>query len=83
VEIGLDVGASPTALAPVAGSDVGLHANDRFEPCLPGLILKLPGCVEIAVIRDGQRRLFEFEGAADQVIYAVRPVEKGVLAVAV
>jgi hypothetical protein len=39
--------------------------------------------VEIPVIRDRQRRLLELERPGDQVIDAVRAIEKGVLRVAV
>ena len=39
--------------------------------------------MEIAVIRNRERRLLEFERAGDQIVDSVRSVEEGVLRVAV
>jgi hypothetical protein len=83
VEIRFDVGSRPSALATVSRGHVGLHPDDRAEAGLPGLILELPRRVKIPVVSNRQRRLFELEGASDQVTDAVRPIQEGVLAVAV
>ena len=71
------------ALAPVAGSDIGLHTNDRLDSCSPGFLLKVPGAVEISVIGDCEGRLFELLRAADQIANAIGTVEQRIFGMAV
>ena len=81
--VGLGAGHGARAFAPRAGGDVRLHADDRLELRLLGLLLELPRRVQVTMIGDRERRHLEFEGARDQIIDPVRPVEQGVLGVAV
>ena len=83
MEVRLDLGTNPASLSPVPRSDVRLHPDDRLETGLAGLILELPGRVEVAMVGDRERGLFELQGPGDQVVDTVRPVQQGVLAVAV
>jgi hypothetical protein len=83
VVVRLGAGLGAPALEPRAGGDVGLHAEDRLELGLAGLLLELPRRVHVAVIRHGERRHLELLGAADQRIDPVGAVEKRVLGVAV
>src|SRR5215510_13793582 len=75
-------GAAPTLRPSVTGGDVRLHADDRFDLRLFGLLLELPGGVEISVVGDRQGRLLELLGAADQVVDPVCAVKKRVFRVA-
>ena len=50
---------------PVSWRDVRFHADDRFDLRFLGLLLELPGGVEITVIGDRQRRLLQLLGAFD------------------
>ena len=61
-----------------AGRDIPLHADDGLEAGFSGLFLKLPRGVQISVVRNGERGLFEFLRAFNQVVDAVRPVEERV-----
>ena len=78
----LGAGRGASALAPVAGRDVRLHADDRLELRLSRLLLELPGGVQVAVIGDRQGGLLELLGAPDQVIDPVGAVEERVFRVA-
>ena len=71
------------ALAPVARGDVRLHADDRLHARLARLLLKFPGRVQIAVVRDGQGGLFELLRPGNQVFDPVRAVEERILGMAV
>ena len=71
------------ALAPIAGGDVGLHANDRLDSCFLRLLLEVPGAVKISVIGDRECRLFELLRAADQIANAIGTVEQRIFGMAV
>jgi hypothetical protein len=73
----------PGAKAAIPRRDVRLHADDRLDAGLLGLLLKAPGRVEIAVVGDCQRRLLELERALYEVIDPVRPVQQRILGVTV
>lgn len=65
------------------GRDIGLHADDRLDVVLARLGPELVGAVDIAVVggRDGGHPLRR--GGAEQFVDPGRPVEHGVLGVAV
>jgi len=69
------------ALAPITRCHVGFHADDRLEARLPGFLLEVPGGVQVAVVRDGQRGLLELPRAANQIVNPVRSIEQRVLRV--
>ncbi len=73
--------ACPHPFPSVAGSHVGFHPDDGFDPIFPGGFLEGPGPEEAPVVGEGQGRHLEFLSAADQVRDAVRSVQKGVLRV--
>ena len=81
VEIVLFALGGTGAVASVTAGDVGFHPNDGFELGLFGFFLEFPRGVQIAVIRDGEGRLFELLRAGDQVVNPVRAVEERVLGV--
>ena len=69
--------------SPIAGGDVCLHSDDRLELRFAGLLLKLPGGVQITVIGNRQGGLLELLGPPDQVFDPVCAVEEGVFGMAV
>ena len=71
----LRAGRGPAALAPVTGSDVRFHTDDRLDAGLFGLLLKVPGRVQIAVVRDGEGGLFELLRAPNQIVYPVGSIQ--------
>ena len=69
--------------AAVAVRDVGLAADDRLDPPGAGLLLEFPRAVEVAVVREGEGGHAQFDRPLHQVVYPVRAVEEGVLAMCV
>jgi hypothetical protein len=66
---------------PITGRDVGLHAENGFEIVFARELLEGPGAEHAAVIGERQCRHAQIEAAPDQVIDAIRPVKKRILAV--
>jgi hypothetical protein len=83
VVVGLAAVAGTGALAPVAGGDVCLHADDGLDSCFLRLLLKVPGAVKISVIGYREGGLFELLRAADQIANAIGTVEQRVFGMAV
>lgn len=79
--VGLAV-AFPLLDSAVSGSDIGFHPEDGTDACFPCFLLKFPRPVQVAMIGDCERGLFELLGAQNQVIYSVRTVKKRVFGVA-
>jgi hypothetical protein len=75
VVVGLYSRAHPSTLAPIARSDVGFHPDDRLDPALLGFFLEIPGCVQVAVVRDCEGGLFELLRAPNQIVYSVSSVQ--------
>ena len=72
----MEVGFTPVAADAIAGasiarSDIGFHADDRFEPRFFGLFLELPRTVKVTVIGYGEGGLLEFQRFIDEIINAV------------
>jgi hypothetical protein len=68
--------ADPVASASVARSNIGFHADDRFYARFFSFFLEVPGSVEVAVVRDREGWLLEFESPVDEVVDPVGAVEK-------
>ena len=66
-------------LPAVARGHVGFHAQDGLQVVGLGLLLKVPGAVHAAMVRQGQCRHLELFGFPDQVGQPVRSVEERVL----
>ena len=72
----------PRAVEPAgAGRDVGLHADDRLDPCRLALGHEVIGAEHVAVVRHRQRRHAHLGGLGEQVVHPRGAVEHGVLAV--
>ena len=70
-------------LAPVAGRDVGLVANDRVDARRLALAVKLDRPIEVAVVGEGQRVHAAGLGVRNEFGDAIRAVEQAVMAVTV
>ena len=77
------VAADAIAGASIAWRDIGFHADNRLEARLLRLFLELPRPVKVTVIGYGEGRLLKFQCLRDEIIDAVRAVEKGVFGMAV
>src|SRR5262249_18041426 len=71
------------AVAPLAGGDVRLVADDRIDGCLAALAIEFDGPVEVAVVRQSAGVHAQFLDASSQLGNAAGPVEQAVMAVAV
>ena len=65
----------------ITEGDVGLAADDRFDPPSACQIVEMERAVQVSMIRERQRRHPELGGAIDEHVQLVRAVEKGVFAV--
>ena len=75
MEVRLATRCGARALAPIAGGHVGFHPDDRLYFRVLRLLLKIPGCVQIAVVGDGEGGLFQLLRASNQVVYPVRSIQ--------
>src|SRR5207248_10946819 len=66
-------------IEPTGGGHVRLVADDRIEPRLLALVVKLDRAIEIAVIGNGARAHPELLGLFDQLRYAVGAIEQAVV----
>src|SRR5688500_9817139 len=73
----------PAPLAPVPRCHVGFHADDRFDTGLLGLLLEIPGCVQVPVVSDREGGLLQLLRTPNQVVYPVGSVQQGVFRVTV
>ena len=62
-------------------ADVDLAAENRLDPCLPGLLVELDGAGERAVVGEPDGGHLELGGAGRERRDAARPVEDRVLGV--
>src|SRR3569833_2469255 len=83
MEVRLDPRRGPSFGSAIARGDVRFHPEDGFDLRFLGLLLELPRGVEITVIGNGERRLFQLLGALDQIVDPIGAVEKRVLRMAV
>ena len=67
VIVGLPAVTRSPSLAPVARRDVCLHPDDGLYARFARLLLELPRRVEVAVVGDRERRLFELLSPVNQV----------------
>ena len=75
------LGAGVAAVATVAGSHVGLEADDGLHPGFDALVVELDRAEEGAVVGDGDRRHAKLFGAGGQVRAAAGAVQQRILAV--
>jgi hypothetical protein len=80
VRLGIRAGAAPGASIP--RGHVSLHPDNGLEIVSPGQLLECPGSVEVAMIRDGQRRLLELDSPPNEVFESVGAVEQRILGMA-
>jgi len=64
------------ALEARAGRHVGFHAEDGLDLRFLRLLLEFPRGVHVTVVGNGQRGLFQLEGAPDEIVDPVGPVEE-------
>lgn len=64
------------SLEATAGGDVGLLTADWFDAAIPGLLIKLPRPVEIAMIRQGQGAHAEFAGPGEKPVNRPLAIKK-------
>lgn len=73
----------PRRFGPRPEGQVGLEAEDGPDPLLAGLVVEVPGRVEVAVVGHRQRVHPQFLDVPDQLREPVGAVEQGILAVGV
>ena len=70
------ISTDPVAGAPIAGRDIGFHADDRLETRFFRFFLKLPRAVKVTVIRYREGRLLELQRSTDEIINSVGAVKE-------
>lgn len=83
MEVRLGVGAGATPGASIPRGDVCLHPDNGLEIVSLGQLLERPGSVEVAMVRDSQRRLLELDSPPNEVFESVGAVEQRILGMAV
>lgn len=68
--------ADPVARTPIAGRDIGFHADYRLYSRFFGSFLELPCAMEVTVIGDGEGGLLKFERFTDEIFNSVGAVEQ-------
>ncbi len=71
------------AVAPITGSHVSFHTDDRLDPLLLGEFVEGPSAKKATVVGEGEAGHLEFLGPVDEVGEAVGSVEERVLGVCV